>query len=130
MSIIIATSRLKVYEGFASICEYAGMSVEWSDRLWGELSLDKALYDEFVYYLCNHTFLDEMKISGYSLSDLYVWQMDKYNLIREIGKNPVSCNKETMVMNAFMTMAEMKKNPDVYVKRIESGRGNDIKFDV
>ncbi len=130
MSIIIATSKLKVYEGFTSICEYAGMSVEWSDELWAELNLDKDLYAEFVYYLQNHTFLDEMKIRGYSLSDLYVWQMDKYNLIREIGKNPVSCNKETMVMNAFKTMADMKKDPDVYVKRIESGRGNDIKFDV
>ena len=74
----------------------------------------------------HHTFKDELKVKGYALSDIYVWQMDKYNLIREIGKNPVTCNKETMVMNAFMVLGEMLDDPDTYVKRIESGRGNDI----
>ncbi|MCR5108138.1 MAG: hypothetical protein K6B28_08230 [Lachnospiraceae bacterium] len=130
MSIIIATSKLKVYEGYSSLCEYAGMTTEFSDELWADMNLDRELYEEFVYYLGNHTFKDDMKIRGYSLSDLYVFMMDKYNLIREIGKNPTSCNKETMVLNAFKTMVEMKKDPDTYVKRIESGRGNDIKFDI
>ncbi len=126
MSIIISTSRIKTCEGFYELCEYAGLSKDFADNLWTELLLDPAIYDEFVFYLENHTFKDSFKISGYSLSDLYVWQMDKYNLIREIGKNPVSCNKETLVMNAFKTLADMKKNPEVYVKRIESGRGMDI----
>ncbi len=130
MSIIISTSRLKVYEGFYSLCEYGGMSTDWADELWSDLLLNEEVYEEFVYYLSNHTFRDEVKIRGYSMSDLYVWMMDKYNLIREIGKNPVSCNKETMVLNAFKTMVLMKKDPDTYVKRIESGRGNDIKFDI
>ena len=126
MSIIISTSKLKVCEGFYNLCEYAGFAAEDSDELWTELILDKEIYDEFVFYLENHTFKDALKIRGYSLSDLYVWQMDKYNLIRELGKNPVTCNKETMVLNAFKTITEMKKNPDIYVKRIESGRGMDV----
>ncbi len=126
MSIIISTSRLKVYEGFKKLSEYAGMSLEFQDGLWKELLLDGEIYEEFVYYLTNHTFKDTVKIKGYALSDLYVWQMDKYNLIRELGKNPMTCNKETLVLNAFWTLVEMKKNPDIYVKRIESGRGLDI----
>ena len=29
-------------------------------------------------------------------------------------------------MNAFQTLVDMKKNPDIYVKRRESGRGLDL----
>ena len=126
MSIIISTSKLKACEGFYELIEYAGLSKDFGDNLWTELLLDPSIYDEFVFYLTNHTFKDAVKIAGYSLSDLYVWQMDKYNLIREIGKNPTTCNKETLVMNAFQTLVDMKKNPDIYVKRIESGRGLDL----
>ena len=49
--------------------------------------------------------------------------MDKYNLIREIGKNPRECNKERMVLNAFRMLIDMKADPETYVKRIEEGRG-------
>ena len=126
MSIIISTSKLKVCEGFYDLVDYAGLSREFGDGLWTELLLDPEIYEEFVFYLSHHTFMDAVKIAGYSLSDLYVWQMDKYNLIREIGKNPTTCNKETLVMNAFHTLVDMKKRPDIYVKRIESGRGLDL----
>ena len=126
MNIIIATSKLRVCQGFYDLCDYAGLPKDFGDELWTELILDEAIYNEFVFYLENHTFLDKLKIKGYALSDLYVWQMDKYNLIRELGKNPVTCNKETLVLNAFRTLVDMKKNPDVYVKRIESGRGMDV----
>ncbi|MCR5790067.1 MAG: hypothetical protein K6G83_09290 [Lachnospiraceae bacterium] len=126
MSLIISTSKIKVCEGFYQLIDYAGLSREFGDDLWTELVLDDAVYEEFVYYLEHHTFADREKVAGYALSDLYVWQMDKYNLIREIGKNPTTCNKETMVLNAFRTLVDMKKNPALYVKRIESGRGLDV----
>ena len=126
MSIVFDTTKFKIREYLDEICKYAGLSVEWTDEMWLELISDEELYNEFIYYLENHTFLDKMKVAGYGLSDIYVWQMDKYNLIREIGKNPTGCNKETMVMNAFKVMPMMKREPEKYVKLIESGRGNDM----
>ncbi len=126
MGILYDARKIKALEFLQEICEYAGMSREWTDELWSMMLTDLPLYDEFVYYAEHHTFKDELKVSGYSLSDIYVWQMDKYNLIREIGKNPTTCNKETMVMNAFMVMGRMIHDPETYIKRIESGRGNDL----
>ena len=126
MGILYDARKVKVLGFLQDICEYAGLRGEWTDELW-MMMLDKPdLYDEFVYYVEHHTFKDEMKVAGYALSDIYVWQMDKYNLIREIGKNPTTCNKETMVMNAFMVMGKMADDPKTYIKRIESGRGNDL----
>ena len=125
MGILYDARKLKAMEFLSDLCEYAGKDEEFSARLWSELIKDSELYDEFVYYADNHTFRDEMKISGYSMSDLYVWQMDRYNIVRELGKNPAACNKETLVLNAFLEMSNMKKDPATYVSRIESGKGND-----
>lgn len=125
MGILYDARKLKALEFLTDLSAYAGKNDDFVKDLWNELLADADLYNEFVYYADNHTFLDELKIRGYSMSDLYVWQMDKYNIVRELGKNPTACNKETLVLNAFLEFANMKRDPDEYVKRIESGKGND-----
>ena len=125
MGILYDARKLKAMEFLNDLCEYAGKSGDFAQELWTELLNDEELYREFVYYADNHTFLDELKVSGYSMSDLYVWQMDRYNIVRELGKNPAACNKETLVLNAFREMANMKCDPETYVNRILSGKGND-----
>lgn len=125
MGILYDARKLKAMEFLNDLCGYAGKGDDFANSLWTEFLNDEELYREFVYYADNHTFLDEMKISGYSMSDLYVWQMDRYNIVRELGKNPTACNKETLVLNAFMEMSNMKRDPETYVLRIESGKGND-----
>ena len=124
-NIIIATSKIKACEFFYELCDFCGYDRQWTDRLWGDIVTDTNIYDEFSYYAANHTFRDSYNICGYSLSDLYVFQMNKYNLIREIGKNPPECNKERMVINAFRMMVDMRDDPETFVKRIEEGRGED-----
>lgn len=123
--IIYDTSKIKACEAFYTICDYAEFDRQWTDELWRDVLIHPPVYEEMVYYLEHHTFEDKVKIEGYSLSDLYVFQMDKYNLVREIGKNPRSCNKERMVMRAFRTLLDMQENPEEYVKRLKEGRGED-----
>lgn len=124
-NIIIATSKIKTCSQFYELCEYCGYDRDWTDALWGDIIADDAMLSELTYYLSNHTLKDVVSVGGYSLTDLYVFQMDKYNLIREIGKNPPECNKERMVLNAFRMMVDMKADPNTYIKRLEEGRGED-----
>lgn len=124
-NIIISTSKIRVCEFFYELCDFCGYDREWTDSLWGDIIADEPVYEELAYYADHHTFRDVLDVCGYSLSDLYVFQMDKYNLIREIGKNPPECNKERMVLNAFRMMADMKTDPAEYVKRLQEGRGED-----
>ncbi len=125
MSIIISTSTIKTCDFFFFLCDYCQFEQEWSDKLWSDIIANDDLYNELVYYFENHTFLDKLSVMNYSLSDLYVFQMSKYNLIREIGKNPESCNKERLVLNSFRMMVDMIADPQTYVSRIEEGKGND-----
>ncbi|MCD8037954.1 MAG: hypothetical protein LUE96_02520 [Lachnospiraceae bacterium] len=117
--------RIKAYEGMLALGALAGEDKEYCDRLWAELILDRELFDELVYYLENHSLLDRVKCEGYGLTDLYIWQMNRYNIIGDTGKNTGACNKERMVLHAFCDMVEMKKNPAVYIKHRTNGRGMD-----
>lgn len=123
--IIYDATKVKVCQGLYDICEYAELNREWTDRLWQDVLSCREVYEELVYYMEHHTFMDKVKVGGYSLCDLYVFQMNKYNLVREVGKNPRTCNKEKMVMKAFRTMLDMMKEPEEYIKRLEEGRGMD-----
>lgn len=119
--IIYGTEKIRAYDGLVRLCEYAGCVEEWCDGLWSEMLSDRELYEEFVYYLEHHMPADVMKVRGYSLTDLYVWQMERYNLQRDSGKNTEQCNKEAMILKAFRAMADMKKDPDVFIKRMNDG---------
>ncbi len=124
-NIIYDATRVKTCQGLYDICDYAEFEKEWTDKLWKDMVTNREIYEEFVYYIEHHTFMDKVKVKNYSLSDLYVFQMDKYNLVREIGKNPRTCNKERMAMKAFRALLDMQEDPDGYIRRLEEGRGED-----
>ncbi len=123
--IVYDARRVLAYERMLELGRFAQKSEEFIAGLWEEVVLDEALLKEFVYYVDNHTFLDEAVCRGYTMTDLYVWQMDRYNLIRDIGKNTSACNKEALVLNTFRSMLDMKKNPDAFVKKLTKGTGMD-----
>ena len=123
--ILYDARKVKAYECLLALGEYAGQDGEWLGKLWADLLTEPGLYGEMVYYLEHHVFLDAFKFRGYSLTDLYVWQMNKYNLIKDLGKNTSECNKETMVLRSFRTMVDLMRSPEEYLKRLGEDRGMD-----
>lgn len=123
--ILYDARKLKVYEDLQYLGELTGKSETYINRLWEGLLLDAELLKEFMYYLDNHYLLDEMKVQGYSLTDLYVWQITKFNMKQDLGKNTDTCNKEAMVLDTFYGMLELKENPELYIKRMLDGRAMD-----
>lgn len=123
--IIFDQSKLKVYDGLMRLCGFAGKSEAWQQNLWSEFLLNRELYDAFLYYLENHGLPEFPKCEGYSLTDCYVWQMERDNLLRDTGKNTAQCNKEDMVLRSFQMMADMQREPEVFLKKLNDGRGMD-----
>ena len=123
--ILYDATKVKVCQAFYDICNYAELPAQWSDELWMDILSRKPIYKELIYYIEHHTFLDEFKVCGYTLCDLYVWQMNRYNLIKDTGKNSRTCNKEKMAMQAFRTMVDLMDDPKEYRKRLEEGQGTD-----
>lgn len=123
--IILDARNLLALEAFEQIGTYAGRDKAWLDTLWSELMEEPVLMKEFMYYVDHHTFSGEPLCCGYGMTDLYVFQMSRYNLIRDVGKNTESCNKESMALGAFHDMYQMLHNPDKYVKKLSDGPGMD-----
>ncbi len=123
--ILYDARRIKAYERLLSLGETAGETRQWCEALWGELVFDSELTDELVFYLEHHSLRDKVHCEGYGLTDLYIWQMNRYNLIRDSGKNTAACNKDRMVLHAFRDMIDMKKEPAAYVKKLTMGKGMD-----
>ena len=126
MAGILYDARLvKTYEGLLALGEISDEPKQWCEALWEELVFDRELLDEFVFYLEHHFLRDAVKCEGYGLTDLYIWQMNKYNIIGDSGKNTDVCNKDRMVLKAFRDMIDMKKDPAIYIKRMTLGKGMD-----
>jgi len=124
-NIILDSRKLMVYEDLKYLCDFSSKSSDFADSLWGELQSKPELYDEFVYYLDHHSLKDKLSVKGYSLTDLYVYNIGKYNLLNDFGKNTAICNKEGMVLNCFWGMARLMDNPDEIIKKLEAGEGMD-----
>lgn len=123
--IIYDSSKVRIYENLKALCRFAGEGQEWCDALWLEIMTDEELYGELLYYMKNNTLNDRMSCCGYTLIDLFIWQMERYNLLHDTGKNTEQCRKVDMVLRAFETMAQLKKNPEECMRRLKEGRGND-----
>lgn len=124
-TIIYDARRIKAYEKLQELGTYTGKDSSFIEELWKALLSDGDLMKEFIYYLDHHMLLDEMKCRGYGLTDLYVWLLERYNLMQDYGKNGSECNKEAMVLDTFWAMVEMKKDPETYIRRLNDGLGMD-----
>lgn len=123
--ILYDATKVKACQAFYDICDYAELSREWADALWTDILPRSQVYEELIYYIEHHTFLDKLKVCGYSLCDLYVWQMNRYNLIKDTGKNSRTCNKEKMAMQAFRTMIDLLNDPETCGKKLDYEQGMD-----
>ena len=123
--VIYDGNHVAAYDGLRKLCEYVGRPVQWCDGLWGIMLEDRELFEEFVYYLNRHVFLDRLKVSGFSMTDLYVQQLDRYNIKQDSGKNTAACNKEEMVLNTFDVMAKLRKEPERPTRKWQEGFGMD-----
>lgn len=110
MSIIIASEKIKLFSYLCDLCEYIRYTDKWRDEFWGKLIENEPLYREYLYYVEHKDFLLDVKVDGFSVIDILIWEMRKYNIKTDRGKNGEDCDKEAMVLEAFNTMLDMCKN--------------------
>lgn len=120
--ILVQNNLIKSYENLKSLCEQTGETPEFADSLWADMLQSPELLDEFNYYVVHRTLKGESACNGLTLLDLYFAQMNKYNRLHDLGKNPASANKERMVLHAFREMADMKRDPSLILKHEENER--------
>lgn len=108
-----------------ALCLYAGEDRAFFERFWSALKESQPVYREFLYYLENQNFLCEYCISGYTIVDIMVWQMDHFKAQMDRGRDDMKQNGDKMLLMAFDTMLKMEKQPEKYICLMQSETGTD-----
>lgn len=107
------------------LCMTAGAEEEFRDRLIVKLQASPGIYKELLFYAENLNFLCEYKIQGYTVVDIMVWQIDHFKAELDRGKYDMKSNPAKMVVMAFDTFLNMEKQPEEYVRLLQSETGTD-----
>lgn len=119
------------------LCIYTSELARRADKkepeLWASQFTDRiceaeneVILKEYEYYLNNGRFLCEYVIKGYTIADIIIWQMDHFKALLDDYKAMNKGNEYNMVLEGFVTMIEMKKNPEPFVAKMQSTTGTDF----
>lgn len=117
--------REKAYEWAKALCAYAGADEAFLQDFWERLTADEEIYEEFVYYLEHQDFLCKVKIAGYGLVDLMIFQIDHFRAVMDQDVADMRLNKDKMLLMAFNSLLQMRKNPAPFVQMMQNETGTD-----
>lgn len=117
--------RKLAYRWAEELCRYAGADGAFLEDFWKRLTADEEIYEEFVYYLKNQDFLCKVKIEGYGLVDLMIFQIDHFRAVMDQDVADMRFNKDKMLLMAFNSLLQMRKNPEPFVRMMQGQTGTD-----
>ena len=117
--------RERAYEWAKALCRYAGADEAFLRDFWARLTADEEIYEEFVYYLEHQDFLCKVKIAGYGLVDLMIFQIDHFRAVMDQDVADMRLNKDKMLLMAFNSLLQMRKDPAPFVKMLQNETGTD-----
>lgn len=123
--IIISEEKIRFYHCLEEMCQYVQYTPEWRDAFWEELLKNPPIYQEFLYYLEHQDFLGEYQVDGYSVLDIFVWIMRRYNIRTDKGRNGTECDKTALLLDTFRMMLDMKENGTAIEWAMEMKNGMD-----
>jgi len=109
-------------------CEDAGLKPDFAQDYCKKLFADEGMCEEWKYFSKTGNFLCKEKISGYSVVDILIWQMDHFRATMDRDNSRTKQNKDRMVLLAFDTFMKMKKNPEDYLQKLTGETGTDFQI--
>ena len=114
-----------VIDYIGTLCTCAGEDEAFAAAFFEKLRSDEEIYEEFHYYMIHENFACKAKVAGIGVVDILIWQMDHFKARLDQDNTGTKENRERMVLLAFDTMLNMRKNPDKYIARISGETGTD-----
>ena len=107
------------------LCLRAGEDESFAVAFQKALAEDEEICQEFIYYMSHNDFACKAKVSGYSIVDILIWQIDHFRAWLDRDTTGTKQNKDRMVLLAFDTMLKMHKEPQKYLEKITGETGTD-----
>ena len=107
------------------LCQKSGESELFAGQFRDALLEDEEILREFAYYMEHRDFACKAKVSGYTVVDVMVWQMDHFKAQMDRGKDDMKHNGDKMLLRAFDTMLKVEQSPEYYVNLLQTATGTD-----
>ncbi len=113
------------FNWLALLCQYNQKDQTYYDQITAQLLACPDILEEFDHYRLHKEFLDQVKIEGYGITDILVWQIDHFKSHMDRGEYNMQSDPDHMILMAFETMLKMKKDPTPYRLAMQSETGTD-----
>ena len=118
----------KVDDFIAELCRCAGEDEAFAHSFGEKLKADEEIYQEFVYYMEHQDFACKVKVGGYTVVDVLIWQIDHFRAWLDRDTTGTKQNKDRMVLLAFDTLLKMRKDPSGYLQKMQGETGTDFQI--
>ncbi len=107
------------------LCQKSGESELFAGQFRDALLEDEEILREFTYYMEHRDFACKAKVSGFTVVDVMVWQMDHFKARLDRDNTGFRENPAKMALMAFDTLLKMRKDPERYITRMSQETGTD-----
>ncbi len=114
-----------IFKFVKELCRYAGEEETFAESFWKKLQEDDEIHEEFSYYIEHGNFACKAKVAGYTVVDVMVWQMDHFKARLDRDNSGTRQNGDRMLLLAFDTLLNMRKEPDNYIRKMSEETGTD-----
>lgn len=114
-----------IFKFIKELCRYAGEEETFAENFWKKLQEDDEIREEFSYYIEHRNFACKAKVAGYTVVDVMVWQMDHFKARLDRDNSGTRQNGDRMLLLAFDTLLNMRKEPDKYIRKMSEETGTD-----
>lgn len=108
------------------LAQCAGESCEYAEDLWTRLRHSAGVLTELSYYHDYGSFLCRYKVSGYTLADILVWQVDHFKAYLDRPDAVNRYRQERLVLKAFDIMLQMEQHPQPFIDKMSGETGTDF----
>lgn len=118
-----ALETLKNY--VTELAKQAGMGEKWGEELWERINRSPRIRRELAYYHDYGKFLCEYEVSGYTLADIVIWQVDHFKAYMDRHDEMNRYRQERLLLTAFDVMLKMEEDPRPFISKMQNETGTD-----
>ena len=119
----LVVTREQIRQVTEEACIASSMEEGFFEQLWDAFLKNDDVYKEYVMYLVKKDFPCEVKICGYTIVDILIWQMDGFKTKLDMDTSKTKRNQTSMVLLAFDTFMKMRENPERYLTHLAEDSG-------
>ena len=115
----------KITEWTELLADRSDLPKEFVTDFMSRLKESENILKEYVFYMENSSFLGKYSVSGMTVVDIMIWQMDHFKSDLDRGMYDMQSNPDKMLLMAFDTMLKMEREPQKYLGRYGQDTGTD-----